>query len=84
MIYKVRFETNFGPIVFLWQGQEYVEIYSGADDVRQIINPFNYEVGRLPFRRDLDSFTDYCRWYLWEMERGIDIESIESQEVSRV
>lgn len=68
MIYKVRFETNFGLIDFFWRGQEYVEVYRGEDQTPEIVNPFNYGLGMLPFRRDLSSFADYCRWYLWEME----------------
>ena len=84
MIYKVQFETNIGSIKFIWQGGEYVEVYTAADDVPQVINPFNYEIGLLPFRRDLASFTDYCRWYIWELERGVDVFSVRSDEVSRI
>jgi hypothetical protein len=84
MIYKVQFETSIGLIDFIWKGGEYIEIYTSADEVPQIVNPFNYELGLMPFRRDLASFTDYCRWYIWEMERGVDIFTVKSGEISRI
>ena len=84
MFYKVLFETNFGLFIFLWRGAEYVEIFEAENSDPQLVNPFNYETGMLPFRRDLASFADYCRWHLWEMERGIEIFSIRQEEVSRI
>jgi hypothetical protein len=82
VIYKVQYQTNFGWIVFVWRGQEYVEIFRGDDPVPEMVNPFNYEIGMLPFRKDLQSFSDYCRWYLWEMERGVEILSVKEEQIS--
>lgn len=82
MIFKVRFETNFGQMDFYWRGGEIVELYTNDDELPYPINPFNYEQGKLPFKREIGSFADYCRWYLWEFERGIDIFTITAEEFS--
>lgn len=82
MLFKVSFETNFGLMTFHWRGGEIVDLFTNDDEVSYQINPFNYEKGVMPFSRNLDSFADYCRWYLWEFERGIDIFTIITEEIS--
>jgi hypothetical protein len=84
VIYKVLFETNIGPILFIWRAQEYVEIFFAGEETPLIINPFDYVLRLFPFRRDLDSFADFCRWHIWEMERGVQIISVKSEAVSRI
>jgi len=81
VIFKVQFGTSFGRFDFYWRGGRIVEIYQGEDSTPKLMNPFNLEAGRLPFRSDLASFKDFCRWHLWEMERGIEIYTMVGEEV---
>lgn len=82
MKYVAEFETNIGAIRAEWNGREYIHLYpNGSDTASNIINVWDYANDKPTINTSAKAMAAHTREWLWEMERGIEIESIRSAEV---
>jgi hypothetical protein len=85
MIYEVLFETNFGEIRAIWRGGPYVELFTGADDTaKDVINVWDYKTDEPRIPREAAALAKCVKEWLWEMERGIEFETMRLTETMSV
>ena len=83
MIYEVLFETNFGPIRAVWHGGQYIELFTGDDDsAKDVINVWDYQTNSPRIATNAEAMAKCVREWLWEMERGINFETMRLSETT--
>jgi hypothetical protein len=77
MIYKAIFETTAGTINAVWDGDTNIHIYWGDEEAPfALINAFAYSNGLPRIPSSAESMAHRVQAWMWENERGIEIERI--------
>lgn len=85
MTFQADFETTFGQVRAVWQGGPYIHLYPNDGDApTAAINVWDYERDEPRIKKTAKDMVIAVRSWLYEMERGIEIISIQVSEISEV
>jgi hypothetical protein len=78
MKYILRLETNFGLIRAVWHLGPYIQLFSGdSESASDVINVWDYQSDTPRIQVSPEGMATCVREWLWEMERGIEIETMQ-------
>jgi hypothetical protein len=85
MIYEAEFQSNFGQIKAVWEGGTYVHLYpEDSATATEVVNVWDFENNKPIIESSAKAMAAHVREWLWEMERGIEFETIVTREIEEV